>query len=119
MSCSERSSEVFFAGVPGPALQRPRFSGPFQPVTVSSSSLRSSIVTAHYQGHVKPSSPPALISAKLSTVLLPSGCFPRVSKAQMLQIARFGREIATQGRAGQRYQRVDDRGVYALAVPEQ
>jgi hypothetical protein len=31
--CSERSSEVFFAGVPGPASQRPRFSGPFAPGT--------------------------------------------------------------------------------------
>lgn len=30
---SGRSSEVFFAGVPGPALQRPRFSGPFPPGT--------------------------------------------------------------------------------------
>jgi hypothetical protein len=30
---SERSSEVFFAGVPGSALQLPRFSGPFPPGT--------------------------------------------------------------------------------------
>lgn len=30
---SGRSSEVFFAGVPGPALQLPRFSGPFPPGT--------------------------------------------------------------------------------------
>ena len=30
---SGRSSEVFFAGVPGPALQQSRFSGPFPPGT--------------------------------------------------------------------------------------
>ena len=30
---SERSSEVLFAGVPGPALQLPRFSGPLAPGT--------------------------------------------------------------------------------------
>ena len=32
-ACSERSSKVFFAGIPGPASQRPRFSCPFPPVT--------------------------------------------------------------------------------------
>ena len=37
-SCSERSSAVFFAGVPGPALQQPRFSAPFPPGTRSASS---------------------------------------------------------------------------------